>query len=131
MTSSDPSGDPAKEPKRSGFGGFLAELRRRKVVRVASVYVITGWVIIQVASSTFSNFGIPVWAFRFVALMVALGLPLAVILTWAFELTPDGIKTTKAAREKSVEGATNARHQSKRNWFSVAFAAAVPTLAHK
>ena len=64
MTSSDPSGDPAKKPQRSGFVGFFVELRRRKVVRVAAVYAVVGWLIIQVANATFADFGIPVLPFR-------------------------------------------------------------------
>ena len=68
----------------TGLGAFWQELRRRHVVRVGIVYLITGWVIIQIASATFENFGIPVWAFRFVSLMVVLGFPVALILAWAF-----------------------------------------------
>jgi len=94
-----------QESKRSGLAAFWSELKRRKIFRVASVYIITGWIIIQVASATFSDFGIPIWAYRFVVLMVALGFPLAVILAWAFELTPEGIKTTQTAREEHAESA--------------------------
>ncbi len=112
----------------SGPASFWSELKRRKVFRVASVYVVTGWIIIQVASSTFESFGIPLWAFRFVALMVILGLPLAIILTWAFELTPEGIKTAKTARAAQAEASVSPVNQRKRNWMAYATGAIVPTL---
>ncbi len=111
---------------KSALQRFWQELRRRKVIRVASVYIVTGWIIIQVASSTFPSFGIPDWAFRFVSLMVLLGLPVALILAWALELTPDGIKTTQP-----LEAANDASDGSKttvQNWHSYAFAALLPTL---
>ena len=98
-----PSPDPDKAPEQSqagGMGKFWLELRRRKVVRVAITYAIAGWVIMQVAGLTFEGFGIPIWAFRLVMLCVILGFPLAVIIAWAFELTPDGIKTTQAVAEQ-------------------------------
>jgi TolB-like protein/Tfp pilus assembly protein PilF len=117
-----------QEKSSSGFTSFWNELRRRKVVRVATVYVVTGWIIIQVASSTFENFDIPVWAFRFVTLMVVLGLPLAVILAWAFELTPEGIKTTKAALSEQRNAPLSEKQQKKRNWIAYATGAAIPTL---
>ena len=93
-------------------------------MRVAVTYVVVAWIIIQVAATTFSGFGIPDWAFRFVVLMLLLGFPVAIILAWAFELTPDGVKLTKnvASAEKS------ATFQSKRNWMVVGLAAALPTV---
>jgi len=79
-------------PKPSGLSAFWAELKRRKVMRVAITYIIASIAIIEFASVTFEGFGIPVWAFRFVMLMVIMGFPLAIILAWAFELTPDGVR---------------------------------------
>ena len=128
MTSSDPSGEPAKEQPRSGLVGFLVELRRRKVVRVAAVYAVVGWLIIQVANATFEDFGIPVWAFRFVVLMVVLGFPIALVLTWAFELTPEGITTSRTAHERQVNVSAPPGHQRKHNWLSYLVGAAIPTL---
>lgn len=122
-------GPPETRPEAdTGSPSFWTELKRRKVFRVASVYVITGWIIIQVASSTFENFGIPLWAFRFVALMVLLGLPVAVILTWAFELTPDGIRTTQSARAARDQETASPESQKKRNWMAYATGALIPTL---
>jgi TolB-like protein len=111
--------------KSSGISAFWVELKRRHVVRVAMVYAIVGWLVIQVANATFSDFGIPVWACRFVVLMVVLGFPISVVIAWAFELTPEGIKTTKTAKKETE---VSESHAKKRNWFSLVFAAAVPTL---
>jgi len=97
------------------------------VIRVATVYLVTGWLIIQVAAATFPSFGIPDWAFRFVTLVVLLGLPVALIITWAFELTPDGIKVSKSAAAKSPAN-ENKTLTNKRNWQAYAFGALLPTL---
>ncbi|MBK1879684.1 hypothetical protein [Pelagicoccus mobilis] len=107
---------------------FFAELKKRKVTRVAVTYAVVAWLIIQVAAATFGGFGIPVWAFRFVVIMLVLGFPVALILAWAFELTPDGIKTTKAARESRGDLPVPKKQQRKRNWMAFAFAAGLPTL---
>ena len=96
-------------------------------MRVAITYAIVAWLIIQVANATFGSFGIPEWAYRFVVIMLCIFFPVAVILAWAFELTPEGIKTTKVAQEAEVTEVSKA-HEKKRNWFSLLFAAAVPTL---
>ena len=120
------SPDPLKES--TGKTSLWQELKRRHVVRVALVYAVVGWIVMQVASLTFEGFGIPIWAFRFVMLMVFLGFPISLVIAWAFELTPQGIKTTKAAQE-GIEDTENAKaHAKKRSWFSLVFAAAVPTL---
>ena len=97
----DSSPDP---PRASGLLKIWQEMKRRKVMRVAITYAVVAWLIIQVAETTFEGFGIPIWAFRFVMLMVILGFPLAIILAWAFELTPDGLKTTKAAQCRRAVG---------------------------
>lgn len=75
--------DPETEQEPRKRSSFLAELKHRKVFRVAATYAVVSWLIIQVAAATFSSFGIPPWAFRFVVLMVILGFPVAIILTWA------------------------------------------------
>ena len=121
--------DPQSEtPKPSGLSGFWAELKRRKVMRVAITYAVAAWVIIQVASTTFASFGIPEWAFRFVVIMLVCFFPVAVILSWAFELTPDGIKTTKHANKERGDQPVSEKQQRKRNWLSLLFAAGLPTL---
>ena len=71
---------------------LFAELKRRNVVPVGIAYIIIGWVLAQVAEFAFENFGAPEWALKVVVVVLLLGLPLALFFSWAFELTPDGIK---------------------------------------
>jgi adenylate cyclase len=71
---------------------WFAELRRRKVVRVAVVYLLFAWVLIQIADATFDPIGLPPWAHKLVIVLAALGFPLACGLAWAFDVTPRGIE---------------------------------------
>ncbi len=74
---------------------FWAELKRRNVVRVAIAYAIAAWLLIEVTATTFPMLGLPEWTATFVTVLVMIGLPLALILAWAYELTPEGIKLDK------------------------------------
>lgn len=74
---------------------FFAELKRRNVYKVAIAYAVVGWLLIQIATQVFPFFEIPNWAVRLVVLLIAIGFPIALILAWAFELTPEGIKRTE------------------------------------
>jgi TolB-like protein/Flp pilus assembly protein TadD len=76
---------------------FFAELKRRNVYKVAVAYAIVGWLLVQIATQVFPFFEIPNWAVRLVVLAIVIGFPVALILAWAFELTPEGIKRTEAA----------------------------------
>jgi len=71
---------------------FLAELKRRNVYKVAVAYAIIGWLLIQIATQVFPFLEIPNWVVRLVIALVAIGFPIALIIAWAFELTPQGIK---------------------------------------
>src|SRR5215813_5474799 len=87
---------------RINLRNFLAELKRRHVYRVAIAYGVVAWLLIQVATQTFPFFEIPNWMVRAVVLLLILGFPVALILAWAFELTPEGLKRTEVAdREPS------------------------------
>src|SRR5262245_46425349 len=77
--------------------GFLAELKRRNVYKVAIAYAAVGWLLIQVATQVFPFFDVPGWAVRLVVLFVIVGFPIALLIAWAFELTPEGIKRTEEA----------------------------------
>ncbi|HEY2801013.1 MAG TPA: tetratricopeptide repeat protein [Chthoniobacterales bacterium] len=82
---------------------FLAELQRRHVYRVAVAYAVASWLLIQVATQVFPFFEIPNWTVRVVVLLLVLGFPVALILAWAFELTPQGIKRTEdVSLEQSI-----------------------------
>ncbi len=71
---------------------FFKELRRRNVIRVAIAYAIVGWLLVEVASVIIPTLLLPDWTLRILVLFVILGLPLALIFAWAFELTPEGLK---------------------------------------
>jgi len=76
---------------------FFGELRRRNVYKVAVAYAVVGWLLIQVATQVFPFLEIPNWAIRLIILAIAIGFPVAVIIAWAFELTPEGIRRTEDA----------------------------------
>ena len=83
---------------------FFTELKRRNVYKVAVAYAVVGWLLIQVATQVFPFLEIPNWMIRLVILLTAFGFPVALIIAWAFELTPEGIKRTEdadAARQHS------------------------------
>jgi TolB-like protein len=74
---------------------FFAELKRRNVYKVAIAYAVVAWLLIQVATQVFPFFEIPNWGVRLIVLFIVIGFPVALILAWAFELTPEGIKRTE------------------------------------
>ena len=74
---------------------FFGELKRRNVYKVAIAYAVVAWLLMQVASQIFPFFDIPSWGVRLVVLLLIIGFPIALILAWAFELTPEGIKRTE------------------------------------
>jgi TolB-like protein/cytochrome c-type biogenesis protein CcmH/NrfG len=76
------------------MSGFFEEVKRRKVYRVAAAYVIAAGGIIQLASAAFPAWELPNWALRLVIVSLLIGFPIALILAWAFDVTPQGIKTT-------------------------------------
>src|SRR5262252_1995060 len=77
--------------------GLFGELKRRNVYKVAVAYAVVGWLLIQVATQVFPFLEVPNWAIRLVIFVTALGFPVALVIAWAFELTPEGIKRTEAA----------------------------------
>jgi len=78
---------------------FFGELKRRNVYKVAIAYAVVAWLLMQVASQIFPFFEIPNWTVRLVVLLLILGFPIALVLAWAFELTPEGLKRTEFADE--------------------------------
>lgn len=72
--------------------GFLTELKRRNVFRVAATYGVVGWIVVEVSSTVLPTFDAPRWILQVLTFVVILGFPLALVLAWAFELTPDGVK---------------------------------------
>src|SRR6059058_650087 len=74
---------------------FFAELKRRNVYKVAVAYAFIGWLIVQVATQVFPFLEIPNWVVRLVIVLIAIGFPIALVIAWAFEATPEGIKRTE------------------------------------
>src|SRR5437868_3210035 len=93
---------------------FFAELKRRNVYKVAVAYAIVGWLLIQIATQVFPFLEIPNWVVRLVIALVAIGFPIALIIAWAFELTPEGIKRTEDVHLPSGSSSKN------RTWIYVA-----------
>src|SRR5438128_9221557 len=93
---------------------FFAELKRRNVYKVAVAYAIVGWLLVQVATQVFPFLEIPNWVVRLVIALVAIGFPIALVIAWAFEVTPEGIKRTE-----DVDLAASARQPRKHAWIFV------------
>ncbi len=93
---------------------FFSELKRRNVYKVAVAYAVVGWVIAQVATQVFPFLEIPNWVVRLVIVLIAIGFPIALVIAWAFEATPEGIKRTEVADAMPV-----AREQRKHAWIYV------------
>ena len=85
---------------------FLAELRKRKVFQVAVGYLAVAWLLVQVTATILPAFDLPVWTLRLVVLLFALGFPLALLMAWALELTPDGVKLDVSTTRTSSSSPT-------------------------
>jgi TolB-like protein/Tfp pilus assembly protein PilF len=96
--------------KNATLKNFFSELKRRNVYKVAVAYAVVSWLLIQIATQVFPFFEIPNWAVRLVVLLLILGFPVALILSWAFEITPEGIKReSEVAHERSKTRHTGRR----------------------
>ena len=90
-------------PTRGGaLGKLIAELRRRNVIRVAGVFAVVGWLVAQVATVLETSLGLQSWFDGVIVAALLLGLPVALILAWAFELTPEGMRLTASLPEAEV-----------------------------
>ncbi len=89
---------------------FFEDLKRRNVIRVAAAYAIVGWLVIQVAETVFPLFGYGDEPARIVVILVAIGFPFALIFSWVYEFTPDGLKL-----ERDIDSSrTGTQHSSKK-----------------
>jgi serine/threonine-protein kinase len=84
---------------------FFAELKRRNVYKVAIAYAIVAWLLMQIATQVFPFLEIPNWAIRLVIMLIVIGFPIALVIAWAFELTPEGLKRTEFAGESPNKSA--------------------------
>src|SRR5437764_8497743 len=102
---------------------FFVDLRRRNVYKVAVAYAVVGWVIAQIATQIFPFLEIPNWVVRLIIVLIAIGFPIALVIAWAFEITPQGIERTEVADTMSaVPG------QRKRVWIYVVVVGAVVSI---
>jgi TolB-like protein/Tfp pilus assembly protein PilF len=76
---------------------FFAELKRRNVYKVAVAYAVAGWALAQGIAQVFPVFDVPNWIVRLIVLLIMIGFPIALVLAWAFEITPEGLKRTEDA----------------------------------
>ncbi|MCH9026650.1 MAG: hypothetical protein IIA05_05980 [Proteobacteria bacterium] len=102
---------------------IFRELKRRNVFRVAAAYAVVAWLLIEVTATTFPIIKLPDWSVTLVTAFIFIGFPLALILAWAFEITPEGIK-----REKDVDRSQSITHVTGRNIDYIIIAALVLAL---
>src|SRR5881394_2500875 len=82
------------------MSGFFEELQRRKVYRVAAAYIIAAGFIIQIGSAVFPAWELPNWTLRLVVVLLLMGFPIALILAWAYDVTPQGIRVTPGSHRR-------------------------------
>ena len=90
------------------MNNFFAELKRRSVYKVAIAYIVGGWALSQGIAQVFPVFDVPNWIIRTIVLLIVAGLPVALVLAWRFEITPEGVKRTEdvdPTKPHSVHGA--------------------------
>jgi TolB-like protein/lipoprotein NlpI len=112
--------------KNATLKNFFSELKRRNVYKVAVAYAVVGWVIAQIATQIFPFLEIPNWFVRLVIVLIAIGFPFALVIAWAFEATPEGIKRTEVADAMPVSAATG---RKKHAWIYVVVVAAAVSVA--
>src|SRR5712672_1575961 len=106
------------------MNNFFSELKRRNVYKVAVAYAVVGWLLVQITTQVFPIFEIPNWALRLIVLAIIIGFPIALVLAWAFELTPEGIKRTEDA--DTMPAATR---QKKHAWIYIVVAGVAISVA--
>jgi hypothetical protein len=97
---------------RHSASDIVDELRRRKVLRTTTIYAVTGWCLLQIATVLFPRMGVPDWAATMILTAVVLGFPVVVALSWVFDITPDGVQRAEDGkpdrlppRNRVVDGA--------------------------
>ena len=102
---------------------FFGELKRRNVYKVAVAYIVGGWALSQGVAQVFPVFNVPNWVIQLLVVMIVMGLPIALVLAWAFEITPQGIKRTETA-----DAMPQAGRQKKNAWIYIVVVGAVVSL---
>src|SRR5881296_2205974 len=113
-------------PKNNAMNprNFFGELKRRNVYKVAVAYAIVGWLLAQIATQIFPFLEIPNWVVRLVIVLIAIGFPIALVIAWAFEATPQGIKRTEIA-----DAIPTAAGQKKHAWIYIVVIGAAISMA--
>ena len=83
---------------------LFQELKRLSVFKVSAVYVVMAWLLIQIVTAILPTFNAPEWVSQTIIFLLALGLPITLIIAWAFELTPQGIRKTETAGTGEIVG---------------------------
>ena len=104
---------------------FFSELKRRNVYKVAVAYAVVGWLIAQIATQIFPFLEIPNWVVRLVIVLIAIGFPIALVIAWAFEATPEGIKRTEVAGAMPTATSGHTKHA----WIYIVVAGALISVA--
>ena len=102
---------------------FLAELKRRNVYKVAVAYIVAGWALSQGIAQVLPVFDVPNWTIRLIVLLIIVGLPVALVLAWAFEITPEGIKRTETADRMPA-----AAQRKKHTWIYIVVVGAIVSI---
>jgi TolB-like protein/Tfp pilus assembly protein PilF len=102
---------------------FLAELKRRNVYKVAVAYIVAGWALSQGIAQVLPVFDVPNWTIRLIVVLIIVGLPVALVLAWAFEITPEGIKRTEVADRMPA-----ATRSKKHTWIYIVVVAATVSI---
>src|SRR5438309_4740536 len=109
-----------RESKEVNFKSFFAELKRRNVYKVAVAYLVVAWLLIQAASIFFPAFDAPPWVMKIFIIVIIFGFPVALIFSWAFEITPEGIKL-----ESEIEPSKSIKRRTGRKIVAITIALAV------
>ena len=91
------------------INNFIEELKRRNVFRVATAYAISGWLVIQVSDTVLPRIGVEETAINFIVTLVLIGFPMAILIAWFFEVTPEGVKKTEEVEEEDSIGVETGR----------------------
>ena len=102
---------------------FLAELKRRNVYKVAVAYIVAGWALSQGVAQVLPVFDVPNWTIRLIVVLIVIGLPVALVLAWVFEITPEGIKRTEMADRMPA-----AAQRKKHAWIYVVILGAIVSI---
>ena len=110
------------------LNNFFSELKRRNVYKVAITYAIVSWLLAQMAGLAAESFNAPTWVIKMIIVVLLLGFPIALILAWAFEMSPEGmIRTSSVAAEENPFKAS--RKKPFTGKFFIAFLIALPDAA--